>query len=216
MPTDPTSEPLPLPPPLRERVRTYLAAFLPAEDLDDAVDEVASDAGYWGDGDDVAVLGAAHTVLGSRLRIAPEAEVLVLADEVGCDVATAARVLGRPGDEVAALLDRARAELGTGATATTAPTADGGGPDAPDAVPGSPDAAPPAPTGSAAPDPDGTRDRVVVPPPAGGAPAPVPRDGGVTPGEPPDRSAPPVRSILIGAAILTGLVLVALLLSAGG
>lgn len=102
----------PLPPDVAVRVRAYLAAFLPPAAIDEAVDEVAADSGFWGDTDAVEVLAVAHTVLASRLRIAPEVEALVLQDDVGLTVPEIAGVLGLAPTHVRGMLDEALAVLG--------------------------------------------------------------------------------------------------------
>lgn len=98
-----------LPPDVAERVRAYLAAFLPAGEVDDAVSEVAADTRYWGDTDQGQILAVAHTVLTSRLRIAVDVEVLVLNEDVGLTVPEIAEVLGLAPTEVRRILDEALA-----------------------------------------------------------------------------------------------------------
>ncbi|MBW3658097.1 MAG: hypothetical protein KY457_05625, partial [Actinobacteria bacterium] len=101
----------PLPPDVEARVRAYLAAFLPADAVDDAVAEVASDSGFWGDTDVTEVLAVAHAVLASRLRVATDVEVLVLNEDAGLSVTQIAAVLALPPAEVRRILDDALAVL---------------------------------------------------------------------------------------------------------
>ncbi|MBW3621726.1 MAG: hypothetical protein KY461_15895, partial [Actinobacteria bacterium] len=100
-----------LPPDVAARVRTYLAAFLPPEAVDEAVDEVAADSGFWGDTDETEILAVAHAVLASRLRVATDVEVLVLNEDVGLPVDRIAAVLTLPPAEVRRILDEALAVL---------------------------------------------------------------------------------------------------------
>lgn len=101
----------PLPPDVEARVRAYLAAFLPAGAVDDAVDEVTSDTGFWGDTDDTEILAVAHAVLASRLRVATDVEVLVLHEDAGLSVPEVAAVLALPPAAVRRILDEALAVL---------------------------------------------------------------------------------------------------------
>lgn len=101
----------PLPPDVEARVRAYLAAFLPPEAVDEAVDEVASDSGFWGDTDDTEILAVAHAVLASRLRVATDVEVLVLNEDVGLSVPEIAATLALPQVQVRRVLDHALAVL---------------------------------------------------------------------------------------------------------
>lgn len=106
-----TRAPGPFPPDVEARVRAYLAAFLPPDALDDAVAEVASDSGFWGDTDDTQILAVAHAVLSSRLRVATDVEVLVLNEDAGLSVSEIAAVLALPPTEVRRILDDALAVL---------------------------------------------------------------------------------------------------------
>lgn len=107
----PPRPPDPLPPEVADRVRTYLAAFLPAPAVDDAVAEVAADSGFWGDTDETEILAVAHAVLTSRLRVATDVEVLVLNEDVGLPVERIAAVLAMQPAAVRRILDEALALL---------------------------------------------------------------------------------------------------------
>lgn len=141
----------PLPPDIAARVRAYLGAFLAPEQLDDAVEEVAADARFWGDTAETDILAVAHGVLASHLRVATDVEVLVLNDDVGLSVPEIGAVLGLPPTEVRRTLDDALAVLAE------------------------PEAAPPSPAPTAAvpapvPEP---RPGAEVAPPTAPAPAPI-------------------------------------------
>lgn len=122
-----TRAPGPLPPDVEAQVRTYLTAFLPPDAVDDAVGEVASDSGFWGDTDDTEILAVAHAVLASRLRVATEVEVLVLNEDVGLSVPGIAAVLALPPAQVRRVLDDALAVLADVEQEDTSAVRDAGG-----------------------------------------------------------------------------------------
>jgi hypothetical protein len=176
----------PLPPDVAVRVRAYLAAFLPPTAIDEAVDEVTDDSRFWGDTDAVEVLAVAHTVLGSRLRVAPEVEVLVLQEDVGLTVPEIAGVLGLPATEVRGMLDEALAVLADPELADASP---GGTAPSPSQEAGRPPAA----------------DAPASPPPATPAPASAPSADRPSPARGARR-----RQRLVVLAVVFGVVLVAL------
>lgn len=93
------------------KVRAYLDAFLPPQAVDEAVDEVANDSGFWGDTEATQILAVAHGVLASRMRVATDVEVLVLNEDVGLSVPGIAAVLALPRGEVRRILDETLAVL---------------------------------------------------------------------------------------------------------
>ncbi len=109
MPETPSSGPSPLPDDLVARARTYFGAFLSPDAADAALDQLRRTVG-----DDLAtptVLRHAHDVLGERLRIASDLEVLVLREDVGIDADDAATVMGLSAAEVEELYAEALAVL---------------------------------------------------------------------------------------------------------
>lgn len=178
----PDPRPTGLPPDVAAHVRTYLGAFLPAGEVDEAVGEVASDSGFWGDTDEADILAVAHAVLASRLRVATDVEVLVLNEDVGLTVPGIAAVLALPPAQVRRILDEALAVLADPERTDPELADPAGGTRASAAAP-----TPPAPSTSPAPS---------TPPAVAPEGRPVPPAPGPAPGQARAR-----RAMLLGGAL---------------
>lgn len=97
--------------PLGQALRAYFLAFLPPDQVDEAVRQVGREAVAGGATGVLAVFAIASQVLHARVRLTPEVEALVLVDESRLLPDEAAMVLGLNSEQVEAVLAEAHAPL---------------------------------------------------------------------------------------------------------
>lgn len=97
--------------PLGQALRAYFLAFLPLDEVDDAVRRVGRQAVARGATGVLAVFAIASEVLHAQVRLTPEVEALVLVDESRLLPDEAAMVLGLGPEQVEAVLAEAHAPL---------------------------------------------------------------------------------------------------------
>jgi len=97
--------------PLGQALRAYFLAFLPPEQVDEAVRQVGREAVGKGATGILAVFAIASEVLHAQVRLTPEVEALVLVDESRLRPDEAAMVLGLNAEQVEATLAEAHGLL---------------------------------------------------------------------------------------------------------